>query len=172
MLGEMVEAKEEEKDTDFKTSSESASEAVHGYSMEMMTRICRSTGPREILIKLAVNRHLLLLQISAIRIQAMIRRFIARRRFYRIKRHFQLFMSVTEDVSKRLMEEMVLSSSLEVALRALRTAQDYRILSTILKQTLDNILLEILEEVTQEMTYAMVVELVQALSTSYLMLQK
>eukprot|EP01040_Poterioochromonas_malhamensis_P016750 gene16750-19095_t len=152
--------------------SEKLSHSLGDYSMEMMARICRSTGPKEVLIKLAVNRHLLLLQISAIKIQTLVRKFIAKTRYHRIQRHLKLFLTVTEEYSQRVLEEVVLSSSLEIVIRALKTAQDFQIVNSIIQGVFADVISEVLEEVREDLTYETVIDLLQSLSSSYLMLQK
>lgn len=151
---------------------EKLSHSLGDYSMEMMARICRSTGPKEVLIKLAVNRHLLLLQISAIKIQTLVRTFIAKTRYHRIQRHLKLFLNVTEEYSERVLEEVVLSSALEIVLRALKTAQDFQIVNSIIHKVFADVISEVLEEVREDLTYETVIDLLQSLSSSYLMLQK
>lgn len=140
--------------------------------IEYMLRICRSTGPKEILIKLAVNRHLLVLQISAIKIQSIVRRYIAKMRYLMIKRHVQFFHKITEEFASIFVEEVVISSSLECALSFMKTYRKYLKLNETVNDLVAWLFSELLEEILSEFCYEIVIDIVNTASSNYLLLQR
>lgn len=83
--------------------------------MENLVRAGRSTGPKEVLLRLAINRHLLSLQLAALQIQTSYRRYAAQMRVARIRRRFHYFCRLTERLSEVLVEEVVLGAALEIS---------------------------------------------------------
>lgn len=130
-------------------------------TLEALLRAARSTGPKEILIKLAVNRHLLHMQLAAVRIQSRIRRYLAIQRVRRIRRRFHLFQRITLGLSERLVEEVVLASCMELNMQIILTHERY----LQHKQLVGYLLIEevdvIVQEVVESMAGEVVVEIVE-----------
>eukprot|EP01039_Chlorochromonas_danica_P011439 gene11439-12789_t len=83
--------------------------------MENLVRAGRSTGPKEVLLRLAINRHLLSLQLAALQIQTSYRRYAAQMRVARIRRRFHTFCEVTQRLSEVVVEEVVLGTAWEIS---------------------------------------------------------
>jgi hypothetical protein len=142
------------------------------YSLEQILRICRSTGPKEILMKLAVNRHLLLVQISAIRIQSIIRKYLAKIKYWRFQRHFQFFQDMTFRFHQSILEEVILSFSLEITFSVFKAYHKYTDLSEKISFAFQDIADSLFEEVIDEFCSAIVIDVIENASTNYLIIHK
>ena len=123
---------------------------------EAMLRISRSTGPKEILLKLAINRHLLELQLSAVKLQSIIRKFIAKRQVNRIRTYFAIFNRVTKEIADRYMEEMVLAICFEESLGYFRTYHRYEKAQSAIQFEIEAQTEELIDEVNAEMCYELI----------------
>jgi hypothetical protein len=142
------------------------------YSLEQILRICRSTGPKEILMKLAVNRHLLLVQISAIRIQAIIRKYLAKLKYWRFQRHFQFFQDMTNRFSQSILEEIILSFSLEISFSAIKAFHKYTNLTEKISLAFNDIADLFFDEIVSEFCSSIVIDVIESASTNYLIINK
>lgn len=97
-----------------------------GESMSMLLRATRSTGPREVLLKIATDRIDLNRQLMAVAIQAVLRGFLARRRVRRMLNYLMSFLVVTDQLANVLIEEIVISASLEMCMDSYKTLQRYK----------------------------------------------
>lgn len=83
---------------------------------ETLVRAIRSTGPRELLLKLAVNREELQKQLHAVILQAAYRGYCGRRKAKLLRRRLAIFQRVTEQVADIIMEQFILQTSLDLAI--------------------------------------------------------
>jgi hypothetical protein len=92
------------------------------------TREGKSNGPREILQKLSLNSKLLYYEVNTIKIQSIIRRFLATRRVQRIRHHLKLFLEVTQQLMTSWVEETVLGTCLEISITYMKLNRRYLIM--------------------------------------------
>jgi hypothetical protein len=140
--------------------------------IEYMLRICRSTGPKEILIKLAVNRHLLLLQISAIRIQSLTRKYLAKMKYLTIKRHVAFFQKITEGFKDLIVEEVVLSMAFEISLTFMKTYRKYLRVNETVEEVVKTQANQIVNEVVTKFAYESVIEILTTTADTFVIIQK
>lgn len=147
---------------DVLNAADAALEDNGGFiQLEALLRAARSTGPREILIKLAVNRHLLQLQLAAVRIQSRIRQYQSRNRVDRIRRRFHLFQGITAQLCEVVVEEAVLGGCLEISMHAILTHERYQQHKQLVHETLMEEVEDIAREVVQSLASEVVVEIVE-----------
>lgn len=129
-----------------------------GDHMSMLLRATRSTGPREVLLKLATDRIDLNRQLMAVAIQAASRGFLARRRVKQMLNNLMSFLVVTDQLTNVLIEEIVISTTLEMCMDSYKTLQRYkeviflteRALLTVSSSIITNEVDEMLHEVVKE----------------------
>ena len=110
----------------------------------------RSKAAHDILVRMALNNKLLLYELCAIRIQSLVRKFIARLRTARIRRRTELFMRITEDCANRYLEEFVLSSCLELSLEFYRHHRRFKLMQDSVEREIIVCIEQIQEEVITE----------------------
>lgn len=125
--------------------------------IESMLRAAKSTGPKEVLIKLAVNRHLLLLQLSAVKIQTLYRQYQAIQRVDKIRKRISLFQQITKEISENWLEETILQTTLELSMSLIRDGLRYQEILLTIKEEIssqrDIILEELLHEIIPEIVH-------------------
>ena len=124
----------------------------------------KSIAPKELLLKIAINTKLLYFELSAIKIQAIVRKFVANLRVNRIRRRLIVFMAVTEECSARYLEEMVLVSALEISMEYFRNQRRFTLLQDSVERELDvvadSILAEVLDEFSDDVTNETISEVI------------
>ena len=110
----------------------------------------RSKGAQELLTRIAINNRLLQYELSAIKIQAVVRKFCSTLRVRRIRRRMELFMKVTEDCAARYLEEFVLSTCIEMSMLFYRQHARFKLTKESVERsittTADTMMLEIIKE--------------------------
>eukprot|EP01035_Chromulina_nebulosa_P039289 gene39289-53110_t len=91
-------------------------ESAPGFNKE---RESKSSKPRELINRILVSRQLLVFEVAAIKIQAVLRRRIAVNRVMRIRRTVQVFTETCLLASEQFLDEAVLQGALELSLALL-----------------------------------------------------
>lgn len=91
-------------------------ESAPGFNKE---RESKSSKPRELINRILVSRQLLVFEVAAIKIQAVLRRSIAVNRVRRIRRTVQVFTETCLLASEQFLDEAVLQGALELSLALL-----------------------------------------------------
>lgn len=112
----------------------------------------KSVEAKEIIARISVNNKLLYFELTAIRMQAAARKFLANLRVQRMRRRVALFKSVTEDCAARYMEEMVLATSFEICLEFYRQHMRFKLLQESVEKELAVLADELVQETLEEMT--------------------
>lgn len=99
---------------------------------------------------MATHNKLLLFELCAVRIQTLVRRYVAKLRVRRIQRRTELFMRITKDCADRYLEEFVLSTCLEIGLNFYRQHHRYKLLQGSVERELVSIVDQLQTEVLQE----------------------
>jgi hypothetical protein len=136
--------------------------------METLMRARRCTGPKEVLLRLAINRHVLQMQIAAVQIQTSYRRFAAQKRVERIKYRLKLFNTITETISTKILEEAVLAVILEMCFDVIKSREFTRLFRTKFTFALDNITNEIIDECCLILAFEVVEEIIRQAADSFL----
>lgn len=140
--------------------------------VETLLRALRSTGPREVLLRLVTNRDELQKQLSAVMLQSAYRGYCGRKRAKKIRKHLNMFMTITEDLAATIMEEFTLASGLEIAVNFYRVNNRYNLLVQSLEEAMLLETISIIDMVSAEMVQEVVGELVSAFSDALLALRK
>lgn len=135
--------------------------------IESLVRAIRSTGPRELLLKLAVHREELQRQLHAVMLQAVVRGFLGRQRVRRLTRRLNMFNRSTEVVASLLLEEFVLQTALDLAINFHRVNARYHRLRRNLEDgiaaEMESIVREVVQEEAQRATEALLLAAADAL---------
>ncbi|RYH16983.1 hypothetical protein EON65_29275, partial [archaeon] len=143
-----------------------------GNWLEMLVRAGRSTGPKEVLLKLAINRHLLQLQLAAVQIQTHYRRYAAQIRVSIIKRRLELFHRITAQIASIMMEEIVLTMALEMSIDIVESRDQLQLMKSSMGRAMEQISLEIVDSVTNRFIFDVVKELITEATDAYLLIVK
>jgi len=129
----------------------------------------KSVSVKELIDRIAINNKLLYFELSAIRIQSLVRRFLARLRIHRLRRRLALFLRVTEACAERYVEEFVLATAFEIALEHIRKHQKFVRMRDSVDRSLitcsDDILQELMDEMTVELTKETISEAIDVIMT-------
>jgi hypothetical protein len=88
----------------------------------------RSKVANDLLTKMAMNNRLLFYELTAIRIQSIVRKYLSRLRVARMKRRMALFFKITKDCAERYLEEFILANCFEISLEFYRHHMRFRLL--------------------------------------------
>jgi hypothetical protein len=124
----------------------------------------KSNVPKELLAKISLHSKLLFFEISAVRIQAMVRRKLAQWRMERMRNRLGMFLRITQDCSARFLEEVVLAAAFELSLSFYRSHNRFKRMKASVEVEIekckDRILVEVLDELCQQVTRETVTEAV------------
>lgn len=116
----------------------------------------KSVVAQEILTRISINNQLLYFELTAIRIQSVVRRYLSTIRVQQIRRRIALFKNITEHIAARYVEEIVLATSFEISLEFYRQHMRFKRLQESVESELifvaSDILNELLEQLTLEVT--------------------
>ncbi len=126
--------------------------------IEGLLRAARSTGPREVLLRLAVQRHMLTLQLSAVRIQTVVRQYQAKRRVQQIRRHVAIFLQKTKEIAyDQILEEYILSETMSLVMSVMKTQERYLLFRESIDRAMMKEVNQYVEEVLEEECMSIVV---------------
>ena len=126
--------------------------------IEGLLRAARSTGPREVLLRLAVQRHMLTLQLSAVRIQTVVRQYQAKRRVQQIRRHVAIFLQKTKEIAyDQILEEYILSETMSLVMSVMKTQERYLLYRESIDRAMMKEVNQYVEEVLEEECMSIVV---------------
>lgn len=106
----------------------------------------RSNKTQEILYRIEINSKLLYLECTVIKIQSMIRKYLAIKRVERLKYRIQLFLLLTEDYKNRMIEEVILQTSLEISINFIKCHQRYNNIKATVNNEIDIFINELINE--------------------------
>jgi hypothetical protein len=141
-------------------------------SLETLVRLCRSRTPRDILLKLAVNRHLLLTELSAIRIQTLMRQFLARRRYAKLRKNLERFTKITEKIVEWYIEENLIYFAFDISVTALKTHVQFNIMYHKIEEIILSQFNSVIDEVIYSIGKEIVLEILSQSATNYMILHK
>lgn len=88
----------------------------------------KSKVANDLIAKMAMNNKLLFYEMTAIRIQSSIRKYLSRLRVARMQRRTALFIKITQDCADRYLEEFILANCFEISLEFYRHQRRFRLL--------------------------------------------
>eukprot|EP01031_Cornospumella_fuschlensis_P030911 gene30911-37357_t len=140
--------------------------------LEVLVRAGRSTGPKEVLLKLAINRHLLQMQLAAVQIQTHYRRYAAQVRVNIIKRRLKLFHRLTEQIASIMMEEIILTMALEMSIDIVESRDQLQLMKSSMGRAMESISHDIVDSVASRMMLDIVKETIAEATDAFLAIVK
>eukprot|EP01031_Cornospumella_fuschlensis_P025847 gene25847-31215_t len=140
--------------------------------LEVLVRAGRSTGPKEVLLKLAINRHLLQMQLAAVQIQTHYRRYAAQVRVNIIKRRLKLFHRLTEQIASIMMEEIILTMALEMSIDIVESRDHLQLMKSSMGRAMESISHDTVHSVASRMMLDIVKETIAEATDAFLAIVK
>lgn len=129
----------------------------------------KTDSVRDLIDRISINNKLLYFELSAVRLQSLVRRFLARLRVMRMRRRFELFMRVTQACAERYLEEYVLASAFEISIEFYRKQMKFQMMRDSVDRQLlavsDDVLNEVIDELVLEVTNTTITEAIDAVLT-------
>ena len=129
----------------------------------------KTDSVRDLIDRISINNRLLYFELSAVRLQSLVRRFLARLRVLRMRRRFELFMRVTKACAERYLEEYVLASAFEISIEFYRKQMKFQMMRDSVDRQLvavsDGLLNEAVDELVLEATNDTITEAINAVLT-------
>eukprot|EP01036_Dinobryon_divergens_P024695 gene24695-33166_t len=143
-------------------------ESAPGFNKE---RESKSSKPRELINRILVSRQLLVFEVAAIKIQAVLRRRIAVNRVMRIRRTVQVFTETCLLASEQFLDEAVLQGALELSLALLGAYAALRSMKVAVIAASLHALQSLLAEVLPALLSEAVAETIREAADSFLRLR-
>ncbi len=129
----------------------------------------KTDSVRDLIDRISINNKLLYFELSAVRLQSLVRRFLARLRVLRMRRHFELFMRVTKVCSERYLEEFILASAFEISIEFYRKQMKFEMMRDSVDRQLvavsDHLLHEFVDELVVKVTNDTITEAINTVLT-------